>query len=461
MKDMELGEIVKAVGGVLVQGNRSKKIKGVSIDSRTIKADELFIAIPGEKFNGHDFIADAAVNAAAAFIISDEVELLERAAYIVVDDTTEALQQLAAYYRQQIDDLTVIAITGSAGKTTTKDMIAALLASKYKVHKTQGNFNNYYGLPLTLLEMQGDEDIAVLEMGMSSLGEISLLTSIALPQIGVITNVGETHLESLGTIENVAQGKSELIAGLPEDGIAILNYDNSYVRGMKSVFKGEKIIYYGFNKAVDISASNIRIDNKGTSFLIEYQDDKRDVLIDKPGRHNVYNALAAIAVARELAVDWNSIKKALLSVELSSLRWDVQKKKGGITIINDSYNANPLSMEAAVDAVCESAEDRVILVLGAMLELGSNESRAHLELGKKIADSAVDVLITVGEIAQLIARGAIQGNMKKENIHIFDNNKQAAVLLNNILVGNDTVLVKGSRGNKMEEIVEIIGGQGG
>ncbi|QTL98038.1 UDP-N-acetylmuramoyl-tripeptide--D-alanyl-D-alanine ligase [Iocasia frigidifontis] len=461
MKDMELGEIVKAVEGVLVQGNRNKKIKGVSIDSRTIKADELFIAIPGEKFNGHDFIDDAAVNGAAAFIISDEVELPERAAYIVVNDTTEALQQLAAYYRQQIDDLTVIAITGSAGKTTTKDMIAALLASKYKVHKTQGNFNNYYGLPLTLLELQGDEDIAVLEMGMSSLGEISLLTSIALPQIGVITNVGETHLESLGTIENVAQGKSELIAALPEDGIAILNYDNSYVRDMKSVFKGEKIIYYGFNKAVDISASNIRIDNKGTSFLIEYQDDKRDILIDKPGRHNVYNALAAIAVARELAVGWNSIKKALLSVDLSSLRWDVQKKKGGITIINDSYNANPLSMEAAVDAVCESAEDRVILVLGAMLELGSNESRAHLELGKKIADSAVDVLITVGEIAQLIARGAIQGNMKKENIHIFDNNKQAAVLLNNILVGNDTVLVKGSRRNKMEEIVEIIGGQGG
>lgn len=456
MKAMELGEIVKAVGGVLVKGNRNKKIKGVSIDSRTIKADELFIAIPGEKFNGHDFIADAAVNGAAAFIISDEVELPESASYIVVNDTTKALQKLAAYYRQQIDGLTVIAITGSAGKTTTKDMIAALLASKYKVLKTQGNLNNYYGLPLTLLKLQGDEDIAVLEMGMSSLGEIALLTSIASPQIGVITNVGETHLESLGNIENVARGKSELIAGLPEDGIAVLNYDNSYVRDMKSVFKGEKIIYYGFSKGVDISASNIRIDNKGTSFLIEYYDDIRDILIDKPGRHNVYNSLAAIAVARELAVDWNSIKKTLLSVELSSLRWDIQKKKDGITIINDSYNANPLSMEAAVDAVCESATARVILVLGAMLELGNDEIGAHLELGKKIADSNVDILITVGEIAQLIAQGAVQGNVKRENIHILNNNKQAADLLNNILIENDTVLVKGSRGNKMEEIVEII-----
>ncbi len=455
---MNIGEIRDAVSGKIVQGNPKVFIESVSIDSRTLEPGELFIAIIGEQHDGHRFIPDAVSAGARALIVDRSVKAYPGVAIIIVEDTTRALQQLAHYYRMQFSRLKVVGVTGSAGKTTTKDMIAGILQEEFKVSKTPGNLNNYYGLPLTLLELEGDEDVAVLEMGMSRLGEISLLADIASPQVGVITNVGPTHLESLETVANVAQGKRELIEGLPEDGIAVLNYDNSYVRKMEDYFQGKEIIYYGLNSNADIYARDITFDEeKGlTSFQVDYQGDRAEIILDKPGEHNVYNALAAIAVARKYGMDWEKINSGLAKTELSSLRWDVRRLKGDKILINDTYNANPLSMQAAVNAARDTARDRVIVVLGAMLELGSQEEEAHLELGEFIVGRGVDILLVVGELGRLIGKGALEAGMSPDKVYFNENNQEAAEVLLKLMETGDTVLVKGSRSIKMEEIVNEV-----
>lgn len=454
MKTLNIEYIINSVEGELIQGNAGINITGVSIDSRTINPGDLFFAIIGEKKDGHNYIDKAVENGAKAVIVDRIVETDANITVIKVKDTTHALQELARSYRQLLRGLKVVAITGSAGKTSTKDMIGSLLQVKYKIKKTRGNLNNYYGLPLTILEFNGDEEVAVLEMGMSALGEIDLLCRIAKPDIAVITNVGETHLETLGNIENVAKGKSELIAALADDGIAVLNYDNDYVRAMKKVFKGKQIVYYGLSPDADIYADEIINDSSiSIKFSLNYQNENINLKLDRPGRHNVYNALSAVAVARLLDLSWQNIKEGFSQVEYSALRWDVKRTNNDITIINDTYNANPLSMKAVVEAICSMQGERIIVTLGAMLELGSREKDAHLELGQYLKDKQVDTLITVGEIASIIADGAENAGMEKYKIKRVKDNQKALIYLNNYLKPGDILLVKGSRGNKMEEIV--------
>lgn len=455
MKKLSIDFISKAVSGKIIQGKKTMTVKGVSIDSRTINKNEIFFAIYGDNFDGHDFINDAIKKGANSVIVEKEINIKDNEINIIkVSDTTEALQNLAKSYRSTLET-NIVGITGSAGKTTTKDITSSLLSEKYKTKKTQGNYNNYYGLPLTILELDGDEDIAVLEMGMSQLGEIALLTDIAEPDIGIITNVGETHLESLGSIENVARGKSELISGLSENTIAVLNYDNKYVRDMADLFKGKELIYYGLSSEADIYADNINIvDSDITEFMVHYQGESVKLQIDRPGQHNIYNSLAAIIVARKMNIDWLSIKKALLSVEYSALRWDVKKNQVGAKIINDTYNANPLSMKAAIDAAKNIAKGRIILVLGAMLELGDIEKEAHQELGAAISGKDIDLLITVGKTASHIAGGAEKAGMQPKKIEVLPDNDEVVKFLKGYQREKDLILVKGSRGNKMEEIIK-------
>ncbi len=460
MKAMTITEITGAVKGKLVQGDPMRKISGVSIDSRTIDKGQLFIAIIGEQLDGHRYIQHAVDNGAGAVIAQSQTELSGELPLIMVDNTTTALQDLASYYRQKFVQLPVVGITGSAGKTSTKDMIAALLSKSFRVAKTQGNLNNYYGLPLTILQLTGDEEIAVLEMGMSNLGEIDLLARIARPRIGVITNVGAAHLENLGTIENVARAKSELIKALPTDGVAILNYDNIYVRNMEKVFKGQKIIFYGLTEQAQLYPDELVLDHAtGTSFTVNYQQERVSLVLNKPGQHNLYNALAAIAVAREFKVGWPEIKTALQQVEFSNLRWEIKELGDNIVLINDTYNANPLSMQAALHTARNIAPGRVIAVLGAMLELGQLEERAHRELGQFICEQKIDLLISVGPLGALIAQGAVEAGMEASRVFTRENNQQASQLLLELLEKDDTVLIKGSRGNKMEEIVEVVLGR--
>ncbi len=466
MKPIKVDEITKAVRGDLIQGDRELIIERLATDSREVKDGDLFLPLTGENHDAHKFIPEAVKNGATALIVDKKIqginEIDSGLTVIKVRNTNQALQDLAYYYRKSFKNLKVIGITGSAGKTTTKDMVATVLQEQFKVLKTEGNLNNYFGLPLTLLKLTGEEDIAVLEMGMSDLGEIRLLTEIAAPQVGVITNVGTTHLESLGTVENVARGKFELIAGLPEEGIAILNYDNKFVRQMGENFHGQKVIYYGMTRDADLYAERVESikGDPGISFKVYYQGEEEVINVSKPGKHNIYNALATIAVARELNISWDNIRRGLMNLELSELRMDI-KELNDTVIINDTYNANPISMKAGLEVLNDIAQKRKIAVLGAMLELGPREEEEHLLLGKYLVKKGINILITVGKIGQLIAKGAREEGMETGTIFSVENNREAGQTLQEIIKPGDTILIKGSRGNRMEEIVDYVVGLGG
>ena len=455
MEPMQIEEIRRAVNGKIVQGDPSAEISSISIDSRKLSPGDLFIAIIGEKYDGHSFISDAVDNGAKALVVDRSIKAYPNIAIIRVKDTTKALQDLGHYNRMRYNKLEVVGITGSVGKTTTKDMIAGILQEKYNTLKTAGNYNNYYGLPLSLLSLEGDEDIAVLEMAMSNLGEISLLAEIARPRIGVVTNVGPAHLKNLDNIANVAEAKQELIEGLPEEGIAILNYDNDYVRKMDQAFKGKKVIYYGLDKNADIYAENVNTneEEKSISFDINYYGEKISINLSKPGKHNIYNALAAVAVAREYDVSWDTIKLGLRNLNISSLRLDI-KENNGVTIINDTYNANPLSMKAGISVLKDISSGRSIAVLGDMLELGAQKEKAHYKIGQYIAKEEIDILITVGDLAEIIGTGAEDETMENSKIYRVENNQDAFDILEDLCKKEDYILVKGSRKLKMEEIVD-------
>ena len=454
MEELSIKEIRKAVGGKIVQGNPEAKVENICIDSRILNEEDLFIAIIGERFDGHSFLEEAVNKGAKAVIVDRSIKPYPNLSIIRVKDTTKALQDLAHFNRKRYKDLKIIGITGSVGKTTTKDMLAWVLKQKYNVLKSAGNYNNHYGLPLSLLSLEGDEDIAVLEMAMSNIGEIKRLAEIAEPEIGVVTNVGQAHLKNLDNVANVAEAKKELVEALPKKGVAVLNYDNKYVREMDSVFNGDKIIYYGLKPGADIYGKNIEHDhqNKNIKFELSYENEKRNILINKPGEHNIYNALAAISIAREFDIDWNLIEESFRSLDFSSLRLDI-REKDNFTIINDSYNANPLSMKAAIDVLKENSTKRSIAILGDMLELGPKKEEAHYEVGKYLSSQNIDILITVGELAEIIANAA-EDNMKKENIFRVQNNDEAYNILKDLIAEEDCILVKGSRKMKMEEIVQ-------
>lgn len=456
MEELSIKKIREAVGGKIVQGNPEAKVKNVCIDSRILKEEDLFIAIIGERFDGHSFIEEAVNKGAKAVIVDRSIKPYPNLSIIRVKDTTKALQDLAYFNRMRYKDLKVVGVTGSVGKTTTKDMLAWVLKQKYKVLKSEGNYNNHFGLPLSLLSLKGDEDIAVLEMAMSNIGEIKKLAKIAKPKIGVVTNVGQAHLENLDNVANVAEAKKELIEGLPEKGLAVLNYDNEYVRKMDSAFTGKKIIYYGLKDSADIYANNIKnnYENKNIEFELFFKDEKKDIVINKPGEHNIYNALAAISVAREFDVDWDLIKESFRNLDFSSLRLDI-REKDDFTVINDSYNANPLSMKAAIDVLNDISKKRSIAVLGDMLELGPKKEEAHYEVGKYLAKKNINILITVGDLGEIIANAA-EDYMENKNIYKVENNKNAYDILKDLIEKEDCILVKGSRKMKMEKIVDWI-----
>ena len=463
MLSLKLKEIVEAVDGKTLQGNPDQVVNNMTIDSRRVKPGDLFFAIVGENNDGHNFIPEAVDNGARVVITSRSIKPYSGLAIILVRDTTQALQDLASFVRKKIDNLQVIGITGSAGKTTTKDIIASILSEEKRVLKSKGNYNNEYGLPLSLLELDGNEDIAILEMAMRNRGDISRLVEIARPDIGVITNIGPAHLENLKTIENVASAKAELLDGLSSDGIAVLNYDDEYIREMVNSYGDlEKITVSLKNQNVDYYADQIEYIKNGeeSRFRVHEGDNNYILEMDRAGEHNIYNALAAIAVARVLEINWDSIKNGIKDIEVTELRQEI-RKIDGIRIINDSYNANPLSMKAGIDSLLNIEGIRKIAVLGAMLELGRIENAAHKEIGKYLYKNGIDVLIGVGSMGEIIAEGAVEAGMAEQNIYVYDNNEDAASFINKIMRSGDAILVKGSRALEMEEIVDLLLEYGG
>jgi UDP-N-acetylmuramoyl-tripeptide--D-alanyl-D-alanine ligase len=455
MDPIHINDVIKAVRGQLVQGSSNIGINGVSIDSRTIKPGDLFLAFPGERVDGHDFLEQVFDQGAAAAVISHPVNFQSRAALIMVDDPLKALQDLAYYYRQ-LYNILVVAVTGSTGKTTTKDLIAGVLEQRFKVLKTSGNYNNEIGLPLTLLQLNHSHQIAVLEMAMRGRGQIAALCELSCPQVGVITNIGKTHLELLGSHEAIALAKGELLQALPSDGWAVLCGEDPWQVKLSEMVSGE-VIFYGYSDHCTVSASQVVLDNlDGVEFNLSTPAGQRTCFLPLPGAHNVTNALAAAAVGHRFGLTLQEIAAGLQSASLTGMRLEVKEEKDGVMIIDDSYNASPSSTIAALRLLAESGGERTIAVLGDMYELGEETVDGHRQVGKEAVALQIDCLCTVGQLAREIAKGAINAGMDSDLIYVYQEKTEAVSFLRSYLQKGDVVLIKGSRGMKMEEIVAAI-----
>lgn len=450
-------EIANALSGEMIQGTPDVVFNSVSTDTRQISPGDLFIALVGERFDAHEYIDQAVAHQASGLIISRPVSIGGgwQGPVFLVKDTLVALQELAAYNRAQFKGL-VVGVTGSNGKTTTKDMITSVLEQKYKTLKTQGNFNNHIGLPLTLLELDNSYQAVVLEMGMRGLGEIDILTRIARPDGAVITNIGETHLERLGSVANIARAKGEILDYIEPRGFAVLNGDDPLVRQQAIRCRG-RIVYYGTAGEVSIRAESIG--NPGdTRFSCKVKSPLGAIHISLPvpGRHNILNALAAVGVGLEAGLTLEEIKLGLESLKITSMRLEIRQTKTA-TIIDDTYNANPASVKAALQILSDlGRERRKVAILGDMYELGQRAVEGHREVGAEAAALQIDILITVGNLAEEIALGATLAEGPPVEVISLNTNAEVKKYLERIVNPKDVILVKGSRGVKMEEIVDYL-----
>ena len=448
MENMSLSEIARAVGGTL--SGRDGLAEGVSIDSRTIKPGELFLAIKGPKFDGHEFISQAIGSGASGVMVSGNIDGNGEMApgFIKVSDTLRALKELAYFYRKKYNPK-MIGITGTNGKTTVKEMTAAILSARYNVLKNQGNLNNQYGIPLSLFKLTVKHQIGVMELGMSALGEIADLCRLVEPEIGMITNVGEGHTLYLKDLPRVGRAKGELLEALPKGGLAVVNGDDANVMA-QTTRTSAKIIKFGMGDDCHYRAEQINYGPDGTSFKVNGQR----VIIRQPGLHNVYNSLAAIAVGEALGVDIKSAAEKLAGLEPTPMRLEVITA-GKFTIINDAYNANPPSMRAAIKVLGSwDASRRKVAILGEMLELGDIEKLRHHDIGAFAAENT-DLVVAVGPLGNDIYLGA--SGLKKNSRH-YQDNAALIVELGMILKKGDVVLVKASRAGHFEEIVNAIKG---
>lgn len=451
MEKLSLQEIVRATDA---QTNSSENIffNGVTTDSRKITRGVLFVALKGENFNGEDFAQDALNKGAAAVLVSKTAPEISGVT-LRVDDTLKAYRQIAGSWRERFQ-IPVVAITGSSGKTTTKDLTAAVLSGLGKVCKTTANFNNEIGVPLTLLEINETHKAAVVEIGMRGLGQIESLARYVKPNIGIVINVNETHIEILGSVENIARAKSELVQAIPTGGAVILNADNSYTAAMKNlVAENVRLLTYGLDNAADLTAENISISGSLTSFTLNYGGEKYQIEIPIIGRHNVSNALAAIAAGLSVGLSVDEIRRGLSALVTTKMRFEVIRRDG-ITLVNDAYNASPASMRAAIRTVAEVYDSRKIAVLGDMLELGKIAPRVHREVGRELAEQGFDTLIAFGELGKYIAAGAEHAGLK--NIYAVDTHEAAAKKILEVVKTGDVILFKASHGMHLEKILELI-----
>ncbi|WP_026485530.1 UDP-N-acetylmuramoyl-tripeptide--D-alanyl-D-alanine ligase [Caldanaerobius polysaccharolyticus] len=457
---LSIEDIIMATGGKLISGTEKVDITGVSTDSRTVKKGDLFVPLKGQTFDGHDFIGHALNSGAVAALTAKELTFHTDKAIVLVDDTLSALQNVAKYHRERFDHLKVIGVTGSTGKTTTKEMIYAVLRKRFNVLKTVGNFNNQIGLPLTLLNLNESHDIAVVEMGMSSFGEIRALKDIAKPDIAVYTNIGISHIEKLGSRENILKAKLEMVEDFNKDNWVVLNADDDMLFNALKGIPGT-IVTYGVNRG-DIKATDIKQADKLCFKVAHGNESVKDVVVELSayGMHNVYNALAAIAVGLIFDISLSEIAAGLKDYTPEKMRLNVVKANG-IVIIDDCYNASPDSMRAAVDVLSgiSKGDLRTIAVLGDMKELGDYSVAAHRDVGEYVHKKGIDILLCVGTLAEYIGQGAVTSGMEVSNIYKVRDNREAIGLLKRLLKRDDVVLVKGSRAMKMEEIVNFLRGE--
>ena len=462
MKNMTLTNIARACNGrLLYPAENSRKetehaeAAGVVIDSRKAGENFIFVATKGERVDGHQFIPDVFAKGALGVVCEKEPESLPGPC-IVVEDSFEALKQIGEFYRQQLP-VKVVGITGSVGKTSTKEFVAAVLSIKYKVHKTLGNYNNEVGVPLTVLSMPEDTEVAVLEMGINHFGEMHNLSRIARPDICIMTNIGQCHLEFLGSREGILKAKSEMFDFMKEDGSVCINGDDDMLASIKEV-KGKKPVTFGLSEQCRVYAADIKGKGLfGSEAVIHGNGESFAVQIPLPGEHMVYNALAAAAAGQLLGLTPEEIRDGIAAVESVSGRSHIVKLPDKV-LIDDCYNANPVSMEAAIDLLLQ-ADGRRVAVMGDMFELGEQEKEMHARVGKYAADKGVECIICAGKLARCIYEGAREAAGERKDgpaaeIFYFEDRESLLEGINQILKPGDTILIKASHGMGFEKVVE-------
>lgn len=450
MLELNLQEIVKATKGALLKEADVKEIKAVSTDTRKIEEGTMFIALKGENFNGNNYVLDA-FNKGAKIAIVDEVkcdlnELKEDVALIKVKNTGRALMDLAKFYREKLG-LKVVGITGSAGKTSTKDLVAAVLSDKYKVFKTKGNFNNEIGLPLMILELDSTYDVAILEMGMRGLGQIKELAEIASPDLGIITNIGISHIEILKTRENILKAKMEIATFFDKNNTLVVCGNDDFLWALPEA--QYKIVKTGVGENFEIGAKNIALEELSSKFTVYDGEKEEEFYLDMPGEHNISNLMLGIAIAKELGVSFEEMKRGLKNIEATSMRLELIKKDG-FSILNDCYNSSPVAVKSAIDVMKNIEGKRRIAVLGTMRELGHKSEEAHMEIGKYAKENGIEKVLCFGDFSENIKEGYGEG------CTVYENKEELIKDLLNIICEGDIILVKASRSLKFEEITKAL-----
>ena len=455
MEALSVKDLLQATNGNLISGNELDEINNIAIDSRKAKLGDVFIAIIGENLDGHKFMQSALDNGCKTFIKnrsnsikfeSSDINLIE------VDDTTIALGDIAKYYKEKFV-IPYIGVTGSVGKTTTKDMIYAAISNNFDTLKNEGNFNNHIGVPLTLFNLNKKHECAIIEMGMSNFNEIEYLANIVNPKIGVISNIGLSHIENLGSQDGILKAKLEITTNFDENNILILNGDDEYLSKVCKEDCNYNLKTFGFNSNNDVYCTEYIMSEDSINFKCIINGKEEAIFIPTVGKHNIYNAMAAILVGLTLGMELEDIKLGLRGFTASKMRLDIFKKDD-LTIINDAYNASPDSMKAALD-ILGRYEKRRVAILGDMFEMGEHSEYGHRLVGESSINN-VDVLITVGDMSKFIGDEAKKLGLDNNNIHHFENKELAIESLNNLINKDDVVLVKASRGMKLEQIVEYL-----
>ena len=455
---LSTGEIASILGSPAVP--RESAVRSYSIDSRSITPESLFFAIRGPHFAGHDFVGRAFDRGAVAAVVEqgffDGSSAALRRALIPVPDTIVALQQLARVVRRKWGRR-LIGVTGSTGKTTTKELLAAQLATRFVVHKSAGNLNNHYGVPLTVLALEASHEVAVVELAMSRPGEIARLAQIAQPEIGVVTNVAPAHLEFFDSVDSIARAKRELIENLKLPSTAVLNHDDPRVRSFAEGFEG-RTVTFGFGPEAQVRGLAWQDAGPGGSRLrVKGPGLECDFELHLPGRHNAENLLAAVAAASLFNIPAADLERAVASLRNLPQRGEIVKLPGGTVLLNDSYNSNPLAMEKMLETLAAwPAARRRIAVAGEMLELGASSPHLHREVGRKGAALGMDWIVAVQGDARFFLEGAAEGGMPRERMKFFPNASEAAKFCRAIIQPGDVVLVKGSRGVQMEKIIDAL-----
>lgn len=467
MGEIFVRDILKLCNGQIILGSENQILENFTNDTREVKDGYVYIGFKGENNDGNLMFENALKNGAKVCILQSssfkeklDVDSIKKEysdrTIVLVDNTIVAIQKIAEYKRS-LYDIPVIGITGSVGKTSTKDIIASVMSKKYNVLKTLGNYNSQIGLPLTVLRLKNHNAMAI-EMGMSQKGELSNLTKIAKPTVAVITNIGTAHIGNLGSRDNILKAKLEILEGLQDGGTLVINNDNDLLKkwNEEHTDKRFKVVTFGIENKSDIMPYDIVSSDSGSTYKIDIEGKAYTVNVTVGGNHFVLNSLCAIAIGRIFGISMEDILDGIKNFELTKRRMQIEKNKDGATIINDCYNANYDSMKAAIEYLGKLEATKKIAVLGDMLELGNFSKELHEKVGEEVARNNIDVLITVGNDSKYIASKAIENGMKKDNVYQFNSNDEAVNLIKKLIEPNDAMLIKASNGMKFQEIFEKI-----